>query len=129
MGAAYIAVATARNDQFSYEAFAVAWFKHPEIITKGQPLEKLRTQLLATENVHNMSARNAVRAAANRAAERLVHRKLLKSQNTHSVEILLEHPVHIKDLPFDHKEAKDHYLVKLARRFLKEGQKCSRETR
>jgi len=130
MAAAYIAIATQRNDQFSYEAFAVAWFKHPEIFTRGQPLEKLRIQLLATAHVRNASARNAVRAAANRTAERLVHRELLNMKNTQSVEILLEHPVHIKDLPFDHREAKDHYLLKLARRFLKEdSKKCSTETR
>ena len=127
MGAAFIAVATKRNDQFSYEAVAVAWFKHPEIITKGQPLDKLRRQLLAVVHIKNTNARNAVRAAANRAAERLVHRELLKPDNTHSIEILLEHSVHIKDLPFDHREAKDHYLVKLARRFLKEASKNASE--
>jgi len=123
MGAAYIAVATKRNAQFSYEAFAVAWFKHPEIITRGQPLEKLKIQLLATAHVKNSSARNAIRAAANRAAERLVHRELLNPKNTQSVEILLEHSVQIKDLPFDQREAKDHYLVKLAGKFLKEAAK------
>ena len=128
MGAALVAVVTQRSELFSYEAVAIAWFKHPELVTKNVPLEKLQEQLLAVVHVKNTTARNAVRAASNRAVEKMVHRGLLKPSNRHSIEVLLDHPVKIKELPFDHREATKHYLVKLAKKILKERTKKEKET-
>jgi len=120
MGAALIAVASRKTELFSYEALAIAWFAYPELTVKGETIPELKKHLLAVERTMGTSARNAIASAAHRAGERLIHREYIKPTNRHSIEVLLEHPVVLKELIYDHKEAKDHYLVKLAQKILKE---------
>ena len=120
MGAALIAVASRKTELFAYEALAIAWFSYPELTVKGEPLASVKKQLLAVERTEGTSARSAIVSAAHRAGERLVHREYLSPTNRHSIEVLLEHPVVLKELTYDHKEAKEHYLVKLAQKLLKE---------